>query len=100
MPRYDVHIYPIARLTVRGVQADSPQEAIRRAEESVDLYQMIAGGRAEYAEDIEGFLVDLLDETGQPISARSVFLDPQQEHPPDRQACRRAEQSCPAATEP
>ena len=75
MPKYDVHIYPIVRLRVAGVEADSPEEAARRAEESLDLHRLVACGAAEYAEDLDGFLVDPLDARGEPVDGQSVSLD-------------------------
>lgn len=79
MPHYDVHIYAIAHVKVGGVEADSPKAAASRAEQSVDLHVLLAAGQAEYAEDIEGFLVDALDEAGQRIDGQSVFLDATEE---------------------
>ena len=76
MPHYDVHIYAITRVKVARVEADSPQAAAREAERSVDLHQLVAASRAEYAEDIEGFLVDALAEDGRRIDGQSVTLDP------------------------
>ena len=75
MPKYDVHIYAIARLKVAGIEADSPQDAVREAEQRVDLYHAIAIGEAEYAEDIEGVLVDALNENGKQIEGQSVFFN-------------------------
>ena len=81
MPRFDVHIYAIARLKVAGVEADSSQDAARNAEDLVDLHQAVAAGEAEYADDIEGFLVDPLDESGQRIEGKSVYCDMTDEGP-------------------
>ena len=75
MPRFDVHVYAIARLKVAGVEAISPHDAVGKAEQMVDLHQAIANGEAEYADDIEGFLVDVLDENGQWIEGQSVYYD-------------------------
>jgi hypothetical protein len=75
MPRFDVHLYVIARLKVASVEADSPQDAARKAEHLVDLHQAVSAGDAEYADGIEGFLVDLLDEAGQRIEGHSVYCD-------------------------
>jgi hypothetical protein len=71
MSKYDVHIYAIARLKVADIQADSPEDAARKAEHSVDLHLAIARGEAEYAEAIEEFLVDRLDEWGDRIEGQS-----------------------------
>ena len=75
MAKYDVHIYAIARLKVAGVEADSPQDAVRKAEQRVDLHQAIANGEAEYADDIDGFLVDALDEAGERMEGQTVFFN-------------------------
>lgn len=75
MPRFDVHIYAIARLKVTGNEADSPQEAAQNAEQVIELHQAIASGEAEYAEEIEGFLVDRLDDAGERMEGQSVFFD-------------------------
>jgi hypothetical protein len=76
MPKYDVHIYAIARLKVAGIQADSPEDAARQAEHRVDLHRAIARGEAEYAEAIEEFLVDRLDESGERIEGQSRVVSP------------------------
>ena len=79
MPKYDVHIYAIARLKVADIDADSPQDAAQKAEQRVDLHHAIANREAEYADDIEGFLVDVLDEAGQRIQGQSVFFNLKEE---------------------
>ena len=76
MPRFDVHIYAIARLKVAGILADSPEDAARQAEHCVDLRQAIARGEAEYAEAIEELLVDRLDESGARIEGQSRVVSP------------------------
>ena len=53
---YDVHLYPVVRITLKGIEAESQMDAIRRAEASVDLYQAVC--EAEYAEDVTAYLVD------------------------------------------
>ena len=79
MPKYDVHIYAVARLKVANVAADSSQDAVRNAEQIVDLHQALAAGEAEYADEIEGFLVDVLDETGRRIEGQSLYFDAKEE---------------------
>jgi hypothetical protein len=81
MPHFDVHLYAVVRLKVTGVEADSPQNAARKAERMVNLHDAVAGGETEYAEEIEGFLVDLLDESGQRIEGESVYCDMTNEGP-------------------
>ncbi len=85
MPRYDVHIYAIARRKVSGVDADSAQDAARKAERLVDLHQEISAGHAEYADGIEGFLVDLLDNNEQRVEVQSrYFTSKEVEQSPDK----------------
>lgn len=61
---YDVHIYAVARVKVPGIAADSPLEAIQKAEASIDLDRVLQRGggdgveHVEYAEDIVDYLVD------------------------------------------
>jgi hypothetical protein len=75
---YDVHIYAIVRVKVSGVEADSPENAARKAEEAVDLHELsrcrIQGAaEVEYAEDIQDFLIDVLDREGNRVG--EVRLD-------------------------
>ena len=53
---YDVHLYPVVRVTLKGIEAESQVEAIRKAEVGLDLYQAVRS--AEYAEDVTAYLVD------------------------------------------
>jgi hypothetical protein len=63
---YDVHMYPVVRITVKGVEAESQLDAIRKANANIDLYQAVC--EAEYAEDVTGYLVD---EHGDPDHLRT-----------------------------
>ena len=64
MPKYDIHLYPIVRVTVRDVEAEDQVAAIKKAEEIVDLNRFFHGLdvphilSVEYADDSDGFLVD------------------------------------------
>lgn len=64
MPKYHVHLYPIVCVTVRDVEAESQVDAIKKAEELVDLHRLFAGlggphvASMEYADEIQNFLVD------------------------------------------
>ena len=65
MPKYHIHLYPIVRVLVRDVEAESQVEAIKKAERMVDQYQLFRQVRfdppvadVEFAEDTDGFLVD------------------------------------------
>ena len=69
MPKYTVHLYPIVRVTVSDVEADDQVEAIKKAEDMV-VYDALFWARdpkypdfpavtqVEYADDIDGYLVD------------------------------------------
>ena len=56
--RFDVHLFPVVRLQVSGVEAGSPQAAIEKALEQTDLHSRFAGDDGEYAEELSHFLVD------------------------------------------
>jgi hypothetical protein len=80
MPKYHVHVYPIVRVEVRDVEADSQEEACRKAEQIFNgLFNNDARmGRirpvtcVEYADDLDGFLVD---EDGDTEHERSTWYD-------------------------
>lgn len=55
---YDVHIFAVVQLKVERVEADTQRDAIRKAVESVDLYNQFEGPRTEYAEEIARYVVD------------------------------------------
>lgn len=70
MKNYTVHLYPIVRVAYDGIEAESPLDAIREAERRfVDnrAYDLVYA--SEYAEDINGFLVDEFDEKGEIVSS-------------------------------
>ena len=76
MKKYHVHLYPIVHVLVRNVEADSQVEAIKKAEELVDLQKLFAGMTGlwevsmDYTDDIDGFLVDEDGDTEHQNSAR------------------------------
>lgn len=80
MSRYHVHLYPIVRVLVRDVEADSQVEAIKKAESRVDLTRLFrhralppaSVASVEYADGIDGFLVD---EDGDTNHERSTYYD-------------------------
>jgi hypothetical protein len=78
MPKYHVHLYPVVCVTVRDVDADSQVEAIKKAEELVDLDKLFAGlggpyvASMQYADKIDGFLVD---EEGDTEYQKSTWYD-------------------------
>jgi hypothetical protein len=67
IPRvYDVHLFPVVRLKVSGVQAASHVEAIERTLEKVgpELEGRFASAGVEYAEAISHYLVDVVGDSG------------------------------------
>lgn len=74
---FDVHVYPVARMKITGIEAYSPEAAIKRAEQT-DFHELlknepkVGSPDIEYAEEIAGFLVD---EQGDPEHERSVMYD-------------------------
>ena len=75
MPQFDVHIYALYRVKVCGVEADSPEAAARLACDNTDLYQATP---VEYAEEIQGFLVDARNDEGTVVG---IELDPDFKRP-------------------
>lgn len=65
MPKYDVHLFPVVRCTVRGVEAESPEEACKKAEQVLSdetLKNAICGSseyEADFADEILEALVDI-----------------------------------------
>ena len=80
MHKYHVHLYPIVRVLVRDVEAESQVEAIKKAESRVDLTRLFrhralppaSVASVEYADGIDGFLVD---EDGDTKYEKSTFYD-------------------------
>ena len=58
--RFNVHLYPVVRLVVSGVEAASHQDAVEKAIEQTDLCTRFASADGEYAEEISHFLVDVV----------------------------------------
>ena len=64
--RFDVHAYPVARIKITGIEAENPEEAIQKAEETIDFHELldirppnnVTTIEIEYAEEITGYLVD------------------------------------------
>ncbi len=76
MPKYNVHIYAIVRVAIEGVEADSPEAAAKIADERTDLH-LACPSIGEYAESVDGYMVDELGEDGDPLSNKSVNLTAQ-----------------------
>ncbi len=60
--KYRVHIYPIVRMAVE-VEAENQLEALKKADET-DLSLWADARRIEFADDIDGYLVDEVGDEG------------------------------------
>jgi len=65
MPKYDVHLFPVLRFTVRGIEAESMEEACKIAEQNLSdeaIKSAICGGsehEAEFEDEVVEALVDV-----------------------------------------
>lgn len=107
MPRYTVHLYPICRVEVTGIEADSPEAAMALAEEHVGMYGLFPeSGRVYasalprrssppeespfamevrncgYTEGTDGALVDELDAEGDVIDSHEFTASGEREAVP------------------
>ena len=64
MPTYDVHVYAVVRVPIKGVKAKSPKEAIKKVDGKLDLHKILDKGEIEYAEDVTEYLVDEVEPNG------------------------------------
>jgi hypothetical protein len=72
--KYRVHVYAIVRIPFE-IEAESQLEALEKADE-FDLAEELAKGfRGEYADDIEGYMVDELDVDGDFLIGNSRSYD-------------------------
>ena len=77
MPKYHVHVYPIVRVLVEDVEADSPEEACEKAEAKYNWDIVVhkppfdsSGLRVEFADDMDGFLVDFENDPDHELTTR------------------------------
>lgn len=56
--KYDVHIYAIVLVKVRNLESVSHATAIEKAMAETDLNELFSTPNTEFADDIDGFLVD------------------------------------------
>ena len=73
MPRYVVHVYAVIRVPIKGVNAESPEEAVKKVDEEINLHEILDKGEVEYAEDVTEYLVDEVGDDGD--IKRSFWLD-------------------------
>lgn len=70
--KYTVHLYPIVRIEVKDVEAESQVEAMKKADAQTDYHAVLDRPDQEYAEDVDGFHVDEEDD---PLYERSTWYD-------------------------
>jgi hypothetical protein len=70
--KFRVHIYAIVRVPV-NVEADDHIAAAKKAEETTDLHTAFRHG--EYAEAIDEFYVDELDDKGELVTSTILNAD-------------------------
>ncbi len=56
---FDVHLFPVVRIKVSGVEATSHVEAVEQAVAQIDLHAECESTNFEYAEELSHFLVDV-----------------------------------------
>jgi hypothetical protein len=74
MRKFRVHIYAVVRVPVE-VSASSPEEAVKKADSLVDLYEFMDYD-AEFAEEVVDYLVDEISEDGELLESK--YYKPEQ----------------------
>jgi hypothetical protein len=74
MRKFRVHIYAVVRVPVE-VSASSPEEAVKKADSLVDLYEFMDYD-AEFAEEVVDYLVDEISENGELLESK--YYKPEQ----------------------
>lgn len=72
MTKYHVHVYPMVEVLVRDIEAESQEEACRKAEAARDWSALLKSEGVEWAQVLDGFLVD---EDGDTEHAKSTWYD-------------------------
>ena len=72
MAKYNVHVYAIVRVLVSDVEAENHVEAMKKAERRANLDSLFSGRNTEYADELDGFLVD---EEGDVEHERSTWYE-------------------------
>ena len=83
MPKFDVNVYAVVRIKVAGIEAATHEEALKLAEEPLDYDGLFNQNNhpdphiehIESACEINGFLVDGLDEEGDLNEANTFWFD-------------------------
>jgi len=79
VPKYDVHLFPVVRFTVRGVEAESMEEACKKAEQvlSDEAIKSAMRGDSDHEADFEDEVIEaLVDVQGDEDYSESTWLIP------------------------
>jgi len=79
MPKYDVHLFPVLRFTVRGIEAESMEEACKIAEQNLSdeaIKSAICGGSEHEAEFEDEVVEALVDVQGDEDYSESTWFKP------------------------
>src|SRR5271169_1509905 len=80
VPKHDVHLYAVLRFTLRGVEAESMEEACKRAEQVINnnAIKTAMRGDSEYETDFAEEIIEaLVDLSGDESHSESTWLEPE-----------------------
>lgn len=80
MPKYDVHLFAVLRFTLHAVEAETMEEACRKAEQLVndDAIKTAMRGGSEYEADFADEIIEaLVDVQGNEDYSESEWLVPE-----------------------
>lgn len=80
MPKYDVHLFAVLRFTLRGIEAESMEDACKKADQVISdeaIKNAMCGG-SEYEADFAGEVIEaLVDVHGDEDYSESTWLVPE-----------------------
>ena len=79
VPTYDVHLFPVVRFTVRNIEAESMEDACKKAEEFLtdEAIKSAMCGGSEYEADFDEEVIEaLVDIQGDEDFSESTWLIP------------------------
>ncbi len=80
MSKYDVHLFPVVRFTVRNVEAESMEEACGKAEQELSnetIMRAMRGGSEHEADFDDEVLEALVDIQGDADYSQSTWFKPE-----------------------
>lgn len=80
MPKYDVHLFAVLRFTLRGVEAESMEEACKKADQVIsdEAIKTAMRGGSEYEADFADEIIEaLVDVPGDEDYSESTWLVPE-----------------------